>query len=215
MSNLAGNHMWITVKARNVLRGVIQKYGPESAKKRIWNAEFSSGRWDFLEKTGDDKVHRMVEKYANNGQILDLGCGPGTTSIELDPGAYRGYTGVDISEVAVAKARARATEAGRAHLNQYYQSDIVTFEPAKKCDVIFFGDSIYYIPPNRIVPMLNRYVQYLTAQGIFITRMFDISGKRRYILDAIENNFLTVEKHLSEQDKVCLIAFRPQPNRKQ
>jgi predicted TPR repeat methyltransferase len=201
--------MSFTKKARNVVRGAIQKYGPEFAKKHLWDNEFSTGHWNCLDRTGDDRVHLQIEKYANGGAILDLGCGSGTTSLELDSQAYSLYTGVDISDVAVNKARSRAAEAGRADRNEYCQSDILTFTPVREYDVIFWGDSIYYIPPRSIVPMLHHYAGYLTAQGIFIARMFDVSGKHHYILDLIERDFDVAGKRLSDQDHSCLVAFRP------
>lgn len=162
-----------------------------------------------MDQTGDESVHLQVEKYANNGGILDLGCGPGTTSIELNPAAYSFYTGVDISDVAVQKARRRAQEAGRAGRNEYCQSDILTYEPARQYDVILYGESIYYVPPRRIAAMLGRYSAHLTSGGVFIARMFDLSGERQRILDTIESHFDVVEKHLHEQTQVCVIVFRP------
>src|SRR4051794_27174492 len=57
-------------KLRNALRGAIQKYGPEFAKQRLWNHEFSAGRWVCLETTGDHRVHVHIERYANNGAVL-------------------------------------------------------------------------------------------------------------------------------------------------
>jgi SAM-dependent methyltransferase len=201
--------MRLARKARNVLRGLVQRYGPESVKRHLWNGEFSTGRWNCLDKTGDQSAHPQVEKYANHGHILDLGCGPGTVGIELNPNAYSLYTGVDISDVAVQKARARAQEAGRADRNEYRQSDILTYAPARQYDVILYGDSIYYVPPRQVAPMLGRYSKCLTKGGVFIARMFDVSGKRRRILDTIESHFDVVEKRVYEQTQVCIIVFRP------
>jgi 2-polyprenyl-6-hydroxyphenyl methylase/3-demethylubiquinone-9 3-methyltransferase len=162
-----------------------------------------------LDKTGDHGVHLSVEKYADNGGILDLGCGSGTTSIELNPGAYSFYTGVDISDVAVQKARKRAQEAGRADRNEYCRSDILAYVPARQYDVILYGESLYYVPLRRIAAMLARYSTYLTKRGVFIARMFDASGNRRRILDTIESHFEVVERHLHEQTHVCVVVFRP------
>jgi SAM-dependent methyltransferase len=201
--------MHLAQKARNVLRGLVQRYGPEKAKRQLWNGEFSTGRWNCLDQSGDESVHLQMEKYANGGGVLDLGCGPGTTSLELNPAAYSFYTGVDISDVAVQKARARAQELGRADRHEYCQSDILTYVPTRQYDVILYGDSIYYVPPRRIASMLARYSTYLTKDGVFIARMFDVSGKRQHILDTIESHFDVVEKHLHEQTQVCVIVFRP------
>lgn len=206
--------MTLVRKAHNFLRRLVQWYGPEPAKRHLWNDEFADGRWSCLEKTGDESVHLKVEKYADNGCILDLGCGPGTTSLELNPAAFSSYTGVDISNVAIEKARARAQETGRADCNEYCQADILTYEPARQYNVILYGDSIYYVPPRRIAAMLTRYSVYLSSRGVFIARIFDVSGTHRHILDIIESQCEIVEKYLNEQTHVCIIVFRPVlPNR--
>ena len=197
-------------KVKNVFRGLLQRYGTQTMKKRLWDKEYSNGRWSCLEGSGDRSVPELVEKYANLGNILDLGCGPGSTSLEFNPESYTQYTGVDISDVAIDKARMRARAKNRAERNQYLQSDILTFEPAQVYDVILYGDSIYYIPQGQIAPMLNRYSQFLKSNGVFVARLFDISGKRHDILDKIQANFQVTESH-TDRDGACLIVFRPFP----
>lgn len=199
--------MNLSQKSLNVFRGIVQRYGSEYAKRRLWNEEFANGRWDFLDSSDDERVRLQVEKYANYGDILDLGCGSGTTSIELNENLYGFYTGVDISDVAVQKSRARTQEAGRSLRSEYCQSDILTYEPTRLYQVILYRDSIYYVPTARIVKTLNRYSAYLTRGGTFIVRMFDISGDRREILDLIESHFDVVERHIHGQ--TCVIVFRP------
>lgn len=196
-------------KMRNVVRGLAQRYGPPSVKRHLWNREFSTGRWACLESTLGESAHSQVEKYANYGGILDLGCGPGTISVELDPEKYSFYTGVDISDVAIQKGRRRAQEAGRADRNEYCQCDILTYTPTQHYDVILYGDSIYYIPNRQIAPMLRRYSMYLTGGGVFISRIFKVSGKLQHILDIVESHFDVVEKHIHEQTQMCIIVFRP------
>jgi len=64
----------------------------------------TEGECDFIEtEIGSDRRRR----------ILDIGCGAGRHAIEL---SRRGYSvvGVDLSETQLAKARAKATEAGTA-----------------------------------------------------------------------------------------------------
>ena len=200
---------YFTKKTHNVFRSLVQRYGPEDAKRKLWNGEFASGHWSQLEAGGDEIVHLLVERYASTGSILDLGCGPGTTGIELDPAAYSIYTGVDISDVAVLKARNRAQMAGRAERNQYLQSDILTYVPMRPYDVILYGESIYYVPVRRVAAMLDRYATYLTPGGVFVVRFCEVTGKLREILDIIEGHFQVVEKHLREQTRTCLIVFRP------
>jgi trans-aconitate methyltransferase len=194
-------------KSRNVVRGLLQRYGPEGVKRSMWNHEFADGRWKHLEGMATNSLYKHLEKYANHGSILDLGCGPGATGSELNFDSYRSYTGVDISDVAIEKAIKRTQELGRAGKNQYVQSDIESYVPRQQYDVLLFGDSLYYVPHQRMTPMLARYSKYLTRGGVFMARLFDVTGKHGAIVDAIESGFDVVEKHIYES-KVCVIVFR-------
>src|SRR2546426_5878593 len=110
------------------MRGLLKSYGPSSVKKRLWDAEFSIGKWNFIDDTVGDCVYPYLEKYARKGNILDLGCGPGNTATELAPDAYGQYVGVDISEAALSKAAKRTQVSGRSNKNRFMQADFLSFE---------------------------------------------------------------------------------------
>jgi SAM-dependent methyltransferase len=194
---------------RNALRGLLQAYGTRAIKQRLWNSEFSSGRWDCLDETRGDCVYRFLERYANGGRILDLGCGSGTTALELAPACYRHYTGVDISQVAIDKARRRSEALQTTGRHEFRQADIFSYVAAGRFDIILFRDSIYYVPHARIAAMLGRYAGCLNDCGVFIVRM--AGGRDAYaaIVEAIEGAFDVVETHVSEDPKACVLVFRP------
>lgn len=204
--------MQLATKARNVLRGVLQAHGPRHVKQRLWDQEFDGGRWDCLDSTAGDCVYPYLEKYARKGRILDLGCGSGSTSNELAESAYGSYTGVDISEVALEKARKRSAANGRADRNQYFQSDIITYTPTQTFDVILFRDSVAYVPWSRITSVLNGYAQYLTDDGVFIVRLANGMGKYRPVVEGIERDFDVVDRHVSQEPDAVVIVFRPLPH---
>ena len=202
--------MQVMRRARNGLRGLLQAYGTPNMKKALWNAEFSRGGWDCLDATPGDCVYPYVEKYAAGGTILDLGCGSGSTANELNISAYTNYVGVDISDVAIAKAIKKTEENGRSLKNRFFQSDFFGYESGEKYNVILFRDSIYYMPVGKILPMLKRYSQHMSDIGVFIVRLWGGGGsqKDQFILDAIEHNFTVVEKILSEKPQAAVIVFR-------
>lgn len=202
--------MYVIKKARNVLRGLLQAYATENMKRDLWNIEFSEGRWNCLDVTQGDCVYEHIEKYANNGSILDLGCGSGNTANELDETKYRQYMGIDISDVAIDKAKRRSEGSGRTEKNRFLQSDISSYMPAQQYDVILFRDSIYYLPRHKIKRILDRYGKYLKGRGVFIVRIFNTSGKYRTIIDTIESSFKIVEKYFSDQTKTVVLVFGPE-----
>jgi len=200
--------MLLTRKVGNRLRGMLQVSGSKRIKSRLWDREFSCGRWDFLESTPGDCVYPYIEKYARNGRILDLGCGSGSTGNELDASRYREYIGVDISAVAIEKARTRTEENHRARQNRYVQSDIVGYVPTQDFDVILYRDSIYYVSRLQIVAMLHRYRRHLSPGGVFIVRMSNGTEKYSPIARMIEHHFDIVEQHVAEQSKTLVVVFR-------
>jgi len=154
--------MYLLRKAQDFLLWRLQAYGTPSIKKFLWNAQFSEGRWNCLNTTLGDCVYAYVEKYARDGSILDLGCGSGNTGNELEAKAYRHYTGVDISDVAIETAKRRSEDNRRADKNVYFQSDILDYAPTQPHDVILFRDSLYYVPAAKIRAILERYSRCLT-----------------------------------------------------
>ena len=198
-----------TVKVQNALRGLLQRYGTETMKEWLWNYEYRRGRWNCLDTMSGDGVYPYVEKYARHGSILDLGCGPGAVGNELDASTYQSYTGVDISDVAISKARQRTATNHRSHKNEYLQSDIFTYVPERQYNVILFGDSIYYFPHQQIAEMLGRYATYLEQDGVFIVRSWILKERHQAIIRNLEENFAVLEKHLYHDGQIVVITFRP------
>jgi SAM-dependent methyltransferase len=139
---------------------------------------------------------------------LDLGCGSGNTGTELSANAYRDYTGVDISDVAIETAKKRAQENGRSEKNRYIQWDISSYEPTQPFDVILFRDSIYYVAGSKLKGMLDRYSKCLKPGGVFIVRLWSGRGGYKGIVDFIEANFEVVEKTVSGPSDTVVLMFR-------
>ena len=196
--------MQLLKKVQNRIRGLKQKWGSSGAKRELWNKEFSEGRWNNIEDTSGDVIYSFVEKYTARGSILDLGCGSGNTGCELNPACYREYLGVDIADVAVEKAKERSKAIGRDEKNAYVQSDIETFMPAKKFDVILFRESIYYMPKSRIGPILDRYSNFLAPAGVMIIRWHD-KQQADGLIPLVEVGRKMVEKHISETGPIVLV----------
>jgi trans-aconitate methyltransferase len=206
--------MHATQRVRNTVRGFLQSYGTPQMKRSLWNSEFARGRWDRPERPARDFAYAYVEAYAANGCILDLGCGAGHVASELDGTKYDHYMGVDVSDVALETARKAAEAVGRGSQNRFTQSDIATYVPAERYDVILFMESLYYIPWRRIPPVLDAYSNYLTSRGVFIVRMWTGTDKYLPLVELIEKHFDVLEKHSSADPKAVLIVFRARGRRR-
>jgi SAM-dependent methyltransferase len=209
--------MYIVKRTSTFVRGFLMSYGPPGIKKKMWDKEFSNGKWNFIDNTSGDCVYSHLEQYARCGDILDLGCGPGNTANELSAGAYRGYIGVDISEAALAKAVRRTAENGRSEKNTFVCSDFIGYMPRKEFDIILFRESMYHIPYGRVLEILEKYSTSLKKNGVFIVRLYagdQRPGKIKYRvkrkLDLIKREFEIVESRRYDTPGLpTVLVFRP------
>lgn len=210
--------MYIVDRTVRFVRGFLLSYGPSDIKKRIWDQEFSGSKWNFIDNTSGDCVYPFLEKYAQNGDILDLGCGPGNTANELAANAYKSYTGVDISEAALAKAIKRTQDNGRTDKNAFVNSDFMNFEPSRKFDVILFRESMYHIPYGQVLTILNKFSKHLKSTGVFVVRLYAADNKTGELktrvtskLDLIRREFEIVEARQFDIPALPnVLVFRPQ-----
>jgi SAM-dependent methyltransferase len=211
--------MYIVRRTLTFVQGFLTSYGPSSIKKKLWDRDFSSGKWDFIDDTAGDCVYPFLEKYATHGNILDLGCGPGNTANELTSDAYKTYIGVDISAAALEKAVRRTKENGRAGKNSFVASDFLGYAPTQDFDIILFRESLYHVPYGQVKPILEKYSKHLKPGGVFIVRLYagdERPGviKPRVIrkMDLIKNNFDMVEYRRFDTPALpTVLVFRPRP----
>ena len=199
--------MRLKTKVANVVRRIKQSWGSAETKRKLWNKEFSEGRWDFIENSQGDVVYDFIRRHCRRGNILDLGCGTGSTGCELDASDYSKYTGVDISDNALQKATVRSQQAGRKTKNRFVQGDIVSYIPDEKFDLILSRESIYYVPPYKIAPLLRRYAESLTFQGVMIVRWHD-ARKGSKFLALLRPDFDVVETSANDADGPFVVAFK-------
>jgi 2-polyprenyl-3-methyl-5-hydroxy-6-metoxy-1,4-benzoquinol methylase len=198
---------YLVGRLRRVLNDrLFKKWGSFSTKKALWDAEFASGKWDFLEHSMDERLYYYLEKYSNNGDILDLGCGAGNTGNEIADSKYRRYIGVDVSEIAIRQAVDRSLKNHRQHKNEYICDDLFSFEPTGTYQVILFRESLFYLPTSRISGVLEGYSKHLNESGVFVVSMYK-SAKRRSLIRLIENRYQIVDRS-SPDDADVVLVFR-------
>jgi SAM-dependent methyltransferase len=213
--------MYIVQRTLTFVRGFLTSYGPTSIKKKMWDKDFSSGKWDFIDNTSGDCVYSHLEKFAQDGDILDLGCGPGNTANELSGDAYRSYIGVDISEAALAKAVKRTAENGRSEKNSFVCSDFLGYKPTKEFDVILFRESVYHIPYGQVLEILEKYSKFLKKSGVFVVRLYagdhqpgKIKHRVKRKLDLMKREFDIVESCQYDTPGLpTVLVFRPRSKR--
>jgi ubiquinone/menaquinone biosynthesis C-methylase UbiE len=141
----------------------------------------------FLSPGGPEEVARLLEGSDIRGQrVLDIGCGLGAIDVLLiaQHGAAH-VTGIDLEPDLIAKARARAAQAGLAG-----QVDLLQVTPGPlpfaeaSFDVVFSKDSLVQIPNK---PALFSEVQrVLVRGGRFIASDWLRGGSGRYSPEMLE-----------------------------
>ena len=124
--------------------------------------EFWNDTWSTMDHTFADYDETLVEHAGEvqPGRALDLGCGSGGNAVWL---AKRGWqvTAVDFSDVAIEKARMRA--AGSGVEVEFLVSDVTTYQPKEKYDLI---TSFYiHLWPKERAQMLGNAAQLLAPGG--------------------------------------------------
>ena len=158
-------------------RLVFRRFGfGNRVPKIIWEKQFSSGAWDYLESKDEAQHYQTIIKFfdqqKNKNSILDIGCGKGVLYKYLkENGSLQGsgYMGIDLSQTAIRAAQQRFRE------TNFKQLDFENNSIEKKFDVIIFNESLYYFPlPLKIIDKC--FLQNLNENGVFIISMFNYPG---------------------------------------
>lgn len=160
-----------------------------------WDLQYRLGLWGWLDAgtAGGREFAVIIEEYAPQARILDLGCGT-SANLPLTPGAYRHYHGVDISAEAIGRARLT----GRPDA-AYETADILGYVPREAYDAILLREVIYYLPLGKVSGFLGRLSGFLTDGGVIAVQVW--AGERSPALSAaIEASGLPVvlEKTLDQ-----------------
>jgi trans-aconitate methyltransferase len=179
----------------------LTRYAGSAIRRCSFDQYYKSGRWDYLDSDHSGEMVKVVERYANKGRILDMGCGPGILAGLLNHSSFEYYRGVDASSEAIAKARKRANERICFDIG-----DIQRYECEDDFDLIVFEESLYYVPFFRY-RLLKRYCRRLRPDGMFIVTVADPKRFRRMIR-MIREKFQIIEDRYFKNSNRWLLVFR-------
>ena len=100
-----------------------------------------------------------------------LGVVRATQPMNYTSSAYGSYLGLDISDIALDKARRRSEANGRSWKNRFLRADFLKYAPKQRFDVILFRESLYHVPLRSVKPTFDRYSEHLIEGGVFIVRI--------------------------------------------
>jgi 2-polyprenyl-3-methyl-5-hydroxy-6-metoxy-1,4-benzoquinol methylase len=138
--------------------------------RQTWDQQYRAGEWDHLNSLQELDHYSVIVGYIRHffeqAEILDLGCGHGRLLDLLHRRWFKHYTGVDLSEQAISRARG---------LNVadvlFVVDDFEKWTPRGLVDVIVFNESLYH--GHHPVAIVKRYLPALKQGGKIIVSMHD------------------------------------------
>lgn len=108
------------------------------------------------------------------GKVLDSACGEGTASVYL---AKEGFdvTGIDFSEKAIDYAHERASKEG-VEVNFMVMDALELEKLSGAFNFIFEWGLIHHLPPDQVEPYIQKIVQALAPEGLYMTNSFNINS---------------------------------------
>lgn len=139
--------------------------GPGARPAQYWNA-MHGGDYDRLLRSDQRHHHRLLAALVceptPNPRILDIGCGEGVFHDSLRPFAPSAYLGVDLSDRAIEKAKARVEDWSA----RFKVGDGARFDAGEeRFDAIVFPECIEYLGDP--IALLDHYARYLAPGGLF------------------------------------------------
>lgn len=169
-------------------RGVV---GPH-LNKRLWNQQFVNGHWARLADENQQEhylqILELFKKHCNSGSVLDIGCGEGLLYpyfMSDNQFSNEGYLGVDISDVAIEKAK-KNFPTGDFKVLDFQKESI-----SKRFDTVIFNESLYYFN-NAEKTLTNCLSNNVVDGGNIIISMCDYS-RHDHIWKAIEKKYNVID----------------------
>jgi SAM-dependent methyltransferase len=168
----------IGVHARCLLESSMGRRDYQSAE--YWNGGLSGWAASYMGGTLSIDVRNAVtvslarQLCPGATSILDLGCAGGTLVRCLDRG-FETYSGVDISDYAISKAREEAAGAGfpPGLACGFEASSVEAYQPGRQYDVIVFNEVMYYLDLAAVSETLRRYADHLYPEGVIVVSLKD------------------------------------------
>ena len=144
--------------------------------RATWDREYAAGHWAMLGTLAEMPRYAVIAGYCRSfgdaRSLLDVGCGVGKLAGWICQDRPLRYVGVDLSAVAIERARPSMPAGSRLEV-----ADAATFDPGETFDIIVLNEMLYYMEhPDRL---LLHYAGFLAPNGVFIISMMRSTGSLR------------------------------------
>jgi 2-polyprenyl-3-methyl-5-hydroxy-6-metoxy-1,4-benzoquinol methylase len=131
-------------------------------------------------------VRSVIERYAADGFVLDIGCSQGILQEGL---RYGRYLGVDNYEQSIALARSKCDQ-----WTQFVCADGSTFIADQPPDAVVLNEVIYYLPDP--IAAVAHHARHLAPGGVVIISIYARAWSSRQLVRGIAARLELVESDL-------------------
>jgi SAM-dependent methyltransferase len=124
----------------------------------------------------------FLQYFKPGGSILDVGCGEGILFRRYRFYGYTKYVRIDISEVAINNISREKNKR-----TFFITADAEKCTPTERFDSIAFNEILYYF--NDPFNTLEKYINFLNKDGIFVISTFTDSKRAMSILNRIKSTY--------------------------
>ena len=152
---------------------------------------------------GGDELAAALDEVRPTGDVLELACGTGHWTHRLLPHATS-VTAVDASPEMLAIAAARVT----SERVRFIQTDIFTWTPDRRYDVVFFGFWLSHVPLERFASFWTKVADCLKPRG----RVFVVDDGYRTPDELVEGeSSSTIQRRLNDgtAHRVVKVPHKP------
>ena len=157
-----------------------------------------------IDAPGEHEVLSAINAFRPTGDVLELACGPGFWTEQLQRSA-RSVTAVDAAPEMLARARTRL--GSRASV-RFVEADLFSWHPTRRYDAVFFGFWISHVPDDRFESFWNLVDEALEPDG----RVFFFDDNQRTDAELVEGiHSPIVQRELNDGTpfRVIKIPYEP------
>jgi trans-aconitate methyltransferase len=153
--------------ARRIAWRLARELGGRAARW-AWDDQFRRGRWQFIADERSPRTVELVARYADGGRIVELGCAEGALAQLLPEGSFSSFHGIDISPVAIERARSRNLE--RCTFAAMRLED---WSGDRDVACIVAEEVLYYLTPADWRELLPRCLASVAPDGVLLAVVHD------------------------------------------
>ncbi len=180
--------------------------------QEFWNTYYEQPQQNIpWQETQADWFKELVDKGTISGDsALDLGCGTGLKSIYLaKSGGFDTVTGVDISPIAIERAKENSVQAGMVHSCRFICRDVTSGDFIKEgetFDFILEWATIHTIPAEKVRDYSLLIEKWCRPGGKLLIRTFSSDSQKKFFFEELKD----MRTKLSLYSKSQLLALFPE-----